>query len=61
MTGVNLTLSGANSSSTVTTQNVQSTFNGVSSNFYALNLNVREQVKLPVSVTLNAGPMSSAR
>jgi hypothetical protein len=56
MTGVNLTLSGANSVATVTTQNIQSTYSGGSTNFYALNLDVREHVKLPVSVTLTSGP-----
>ena len=56
MTGVNLTLSGANSVASVTTFNTQSTYSGGSSTFYALNLDVREHVKLPVSVTLTSGP-----
>ncbi len=56
MTGLNLTLSGANSVATVTTYNMQSTNSGGSSTSYALNFNVREHAKLPVSVTLTAGP-----
>ena len=56
MTGVNLTLSGANSVATVTTYDMQFTGTGGSSTSYALNLNVREHAKLPVSVTLTAGP-----
>lgn len=56
MTGVNLTLSGANSMATVTTSNVQSSYSGGSTAFYGLNLNLREHAKLPVSVALTSGP-----
>ena len=56
MTGVNLALSGANSVATVTTYNMQSTTGSGTNISYALNLNVREHAKLPVSVTLTAGP-----
>ncbi|MDE3062520.1 MAG: putative Ig domain-containing protein, partial [Acidobacteriota bacterium] len=56
MTGQNLTLSGAGSVATVTTQNIQSTFSGGSSASYALNLSLGQEVKLPVSATLTAGP-----
>ncbi|MGA8044592.1 MAG: putative Ig domain-containing protein, partial [Terracidiphilus sp.] len=52
MTGMNLTLSGANSTAAVTTYNMQSTSGGGSTSFYDLNLSLREHVKLPVSVTL---------
>ena len=52
----NVTLSSANSTVSVTTYNSQYTYDGVSSNSYGLNLDVREGVKLPIDVTLASGP-----
>ena len=58
MTGENLTLPSTNSTATVTTQNQQLTFSGGggSSQSYNVNFDVRESDKLPVAVTMTAGP-----
>ena len=60
LTGQNVLLSGANSNATLQTQFQQSTndYSGTPGtyNSYSLNFNIREGIKIPVSVTLTAGP-----
>ncbi len=53
MSGEDLTLSGANSNVSLTTQHSQQ--NGTNDN-YSLNFDVRGAVELPVAVTLTSGP-----
>ena len=56
LSGYDLTLPSANGIASVTTQNIQSTSSGNTSQGYGLNFQVNGLIKQPVAVTLVSGP-----